>query len=123
MSGPRGVVYAMLLAFTIFVLSGQQGSRRFLNATAKLTGQPAAAPTAGETPLGVQAVFAWAVLFVIFIGASDIDATAELASAFAFLLLISVLLVFGPDAFATLNKLFSPSPTSTQTDRNSGTTI
>lgn len=47
------------------------------------------------------------VFFVLIVGA-DFDTTAPIAVAFAYLILISALLLKGPAAFANLSKIVSP---------------
>lgn len=113
MTGPRGVVYAMLVAFGIFVLAGERGKRRLGNAVNATFGQPTRQADPNEPTFGPQVLAGWAVLFVIFIALADLDATAELATAFAFLLLLSIVLAFGPDMFNNLAAAlgFESSPT------------
>jgi len=108
-NGSRGVVYAMLVAFGIFMIAGDQGSRRLANGIARATGQPTSEPTPNEGRLSPQNLFGWAVLFVILIALADIDSTAELASAFAFLIMVTVLLAFGPDAFNNITRMLGGS--------------
>jgi hypothetical protein len=50
-------------------------------------------------------VLGWIVLAGFLIIASDFPATSELALAFAYLILISVLLVAGPDAFNNITTM------------------
>lgn len=57
----------------------------------------------------VQAIFGWAVLFVIFIVASDIPEVGQLAAAFAWLLLLSIVIVYGPDAFNNVSRFLNQS--------------
>jgi succinate-acetate transporter protein len=122
MSGPRGVVYAMLIAFGIFVLAGAQGSRRLENGLARVTGATAREPKPGEPSIGPQALLGWAVLFVIFIALADLDATAELATAFAFLLLLTIVLAFGPDMFNNITRMLGGAPTSSPPSNGKGST-
>jgi hypothetical protein len=53
----------------------------------------------------VQAMFGWAVLFVLTTVASDIPGIGELAAAFAWLLLLSILIIYGPTALANVQRL------------------
>jgi len=53
----------------------------------------------------VQRTGAFVIVAMFLVIASDFDTTAELAVAFAYLILISSLLVVGPAAFANLSKL------------------
>ena len=63
-------------------------------------GAPArVAVSIGRSALG------WGVLWVVLIGLADIDTTAELASAFAWLIFVAVLLLYGPTAFANISTL------------------
>ena len=52
-----------------------------------------------------RAVIGWGVLFVVLIGMADIPATAELAAAFAWLIFVSVMMLYGPTALGTLGGL------------------
>lgn len=52
-----------------------------------------------------RSVIGWAVVSLFLIAAADIEATAELASAFAWLIFVAVLLLYGPSALATLSTL------------------
>lgn len=111
MNGSRGVVYALLVAFGVFVLSGAEGSRRLSNGIAKVTGGTTKAATAGESGITAQTLVGWAMLFIILIALADIEATGDLASAFAYLLLLTILLAFGPDAFDNLTRLLGQQDT------------
>jgi hypothetical protein len=114
-NGSRGVVYAMLVAFGIFTLAGDQGSRRLANGIARATGQPTTDAAPNEGRLSPQNLFGWAVLFVILIALADIDSTAALASAFAFLVMVTVLLAFGPDAFNNITRMLGGQVSTTPT--------
>lgn len=52
-----------------------------------------------------RSVIGWGVLSLFLIAGADIPATAELASAFAWLIFVAVLLLYGPSALATLSTL------------------
>jgi len=59
----------------------------------------------------ISAMFGWAVLFVMLTVASDIPEIGKLAAAFAWLLLISITIIYGPDAFDNVNRFVDPSRT------------
>lgn len=52
-----------------------------------------------------RSVLGWGVLFVILVALSDIEATAELAAAFAWLIFVGVMLLYGPQALDTISNL------------------
>lgn len=52
-----------------------------------------------------RSVIGWGVLSLFLIAGADIPATAELASAFAWLIFVAVLLLYGPAALETLSTL------------------
>ena len=56
-----------------------------------------------------RSVLGWGAIFVALIGLADFPATANLAASFAWLIFISVLLLYGPQAFANLSSLFGGS--------------
>lgn len=67
-----------------------------------------------------QGFYGWGVLLILLVAAADFDATADVAAAFAVLLLVSVLLIYGPAAFDWLTTVVggtvpavssSPAPT------------
>lgn len=60
-------------------------------------------PATGEQIM--QAVFGWMVLFVLLIVVSDVPGLGDLAAAFAWLLLLSILIIYGPAAFSNLTRL------------------
>lgn len=62
-----------------------------------------AAPITGDQI--VQAAFGWMALFVLLIVVSDIPGLGDLAAGFAWLLLLSILIIYGPAAFKNLTKL------------------
>jgi hypothetical protein len=53
----------------------------------------------------VGAAVAWSVLFLALVAMTDIPGTAVIAAGFAWLLLVAILLKFGPDAFGTITSL------------------
>lgn len=52
-----------------------------------------------------RSVLGWGILSLFLIAGADIPATAELASAFAWLIFVAVLLLYGPAALETLSTL------------------
>lgn len=52
-----------------------------------------------------RSVIGWGVLSLFLIAGADVPATAELSSAFAWLIFVAVLLLYGPSALATLSTL------------------
>lgn len=52
-----------------------------------------------------QRIAAWGVVVFVLIVFAEFDATAELSVAFAYLILLSVLLTVGPVAFDNLSKM------------------
>lgn len=53
---------------------------------------------------------AWAVVFMALIAMTDIPLTAEIAAAFAWLIFVSVAMLFGPQAFKSISDLYKPTP-------------
>jgi hypothetical protein len=124
MKSTRTIILSMLVSFGTFALAGGPGIRKlerlqgYLNpnyvaSSVPLTG-PALKSQTGSEPKGYgtgsvwtpQALFGWMGLFVFLTILSDIEATAELADAFAILILISTMLLVGPEAFTNVSKLF-----------------
>lgn len=62
-------------------------------------------PTKDAPILSAQSVLGWGVLYLMLIAAADIPATGKVSAAFAWLLFISILLMFGVDAFNGLTRL------------------
>lgn len=60
-------------------------------------------PATGEQIM--QAVFGWMALFVMLIVVSDVPGLGDLAAGIAWLLLLSILIIYGPAAFANINRL------------------
>lgn len=52
-----------------------------------------------------QGFYGWGVLLIMLVAAADFEATSEIAAAFAVLLLVSVLLIYGPAAFGWLSSV------------------
>jgi len=64
------------------------------------------ATTAARVSLNLgRATLGWGVLFVMLVAASDFEATAELAAAFATLIFVAVILLYGPTALANVSSL------------------
>lgn len=59
----------------------------------------------------VQHAIGWAGLFMFLIVGTDIPLTAQLAAAIAWLLLVAVLIRYGPDAFGTVSQVANPAAT------------
>lgn len=66
--------------------------------------RPASIARGGIT---AQSIFAWGFLFAGLVILADFPGAGEVAAAFALLILISVLLGFGPAAFDNISTLFS----------------
>lgn len=106
MNPTRSVVGASLLAVMLIVLGGSTGIRKLRNGINATVGRPSEPPsTATGTVLSAEVFTAWAVLFVMFIIMTDFDATAPLGVGLAFLLLLSVAMLVGPDALNNIASL------------------
>ena len=75
-----------------------------VSATTADTGSADVTPARVSLSVG-RSVIGWAVLSLFLVAAADIPATAELASAFAWLIFVAVLLLYGPSALGTLSTL------------------
>jgi hypothetical protein len=95
---PRQVLLALVIALVIFLAAGG----RIEKVLAKARGIE---PPADNQPFTANTVFAWGFLFVSLMVLADLKPTQKLSVAFAYLILLSVLLEFGPQAFANLSKL------------------
>lgn len=71
---------------------------------ADLVGEGAAGPAPVTQEQIVQAIFGWMALFVMLIVVSDVPGLGELAAGFAWLLLLSIVIVYGPDALNNLTR-------------------
>lgn len=75
--------------------------------------QKADADTGGGTPAPVlnvsRSLLGWGAIFVALVALADFESTANLAASFAWLIFISVLLLYGPTAFGNLSSLFGGS--------------
>lgn len=96
--GQRQVLLAMTVAFLVFVAAG--GKVEKVIAKARGEKEPASdkAFTAGT-------IFAWGFLLIALMVMADLNATSDLAVAFSYLILLSVMLQFGPEAFTNIQKL------------------
>jgi uncharacterized membrane protein YhaH (DUF805 family) len=65
-----------------------------------------AAKDAGSSGWTANNAMGWAVLFVFLVILADIPATQALATTFAWLILLSVLMLFGPLAGQNIGSLF-----------------
>lgn len=92
-SNRRKIVLALLIAFVIRIL-----------ATVDTEGAKKGKAKVRESVTG-QNLVSWAVLAAFLAIASDIDATSDIAVAFALLILVASLLTSGPDALSNLDKL------------------
>lgn len=120
MNPTQAVILTQLLSFTLFWLAGDQARTKTANGLRRLRGQPALpGPTTPSGPtMTVSVASGWAVMFLTLIVFTDIEATAPLAAAFAWLILISIALAYGEDAFNNITKLLGQSPTSLPTPAN-----
>lgn len=57
-----------------------------------------------------ERIAAWGVVIFALIVLAEFNATAELSVAFAYLILLSVLLTVGPVAFDNISKMFTAQP-------------
>ena len=99
------IVFTMLLSFFVFLISGptaQAGLTHKLNA---LRPYASAEPAPRTQWLTASNAIGWAVTFLMLLTLSDISATAQLAQAMAWLILVSILISLGPAAMNTLGNL------------------
>lgn len=90
MNSTRSVLVLQMLSFLTFVVG---------------TGTEKSGTTGKTTLPDPQVLAGWAILTFILLTATDIDSTAELASAMAMLIFISVLLIYGVDLFNRLSDM------------------
>lgn len=57
-----------------------------------------------------QALTGWAVVMVFLVAGADIEATSKLAVSFGWLILLAVLMAYGPTAFARIAAAVQPAP-------------
>lgn len=111
MNPAQSVIFTTILSFTIFGFAGTDALARAKNGINRLTGQPVTDhPTDSGPVFTPQVVTGWAVLFIILIAMADIPASSELAVGFGWLILLSVALAFGPDAFDNISRLLGQNP-------------
>lgn len=110
MNPTQSVILSQLLAFALFWLAGDEAKRGTTNAVRRLRGQSAKGATSADRgpQMTVQVAAGWAFLFLTLIVFTDIEATAPLSVAFAWLILISIALAYGADAFNNLGAVFAP---------------
>lgn len=70
-------------------------------------------PTPATQEQLVQAVFGWMTLFVLLIVGSDVPGFGDLVAAIAWLLLLSIVIIYGPSAFTNLQKFVAPQENTT----------
>lgn len=75
-------------------------------------------PTIDNPIISIQQVMGWGVLYLMLIAAADIPATGQLSAAFAWLLFVSILLMFGVDALNGLANLTSGGNSNRHTGTN-----
>lgn len=56
-----------------------------------------------------RSLLGWGVIFIVLVAMADFESTANLAASFAWLIFISVLLLYGPTAFGNLSSLLGGS--------------
>jgi hypothetical protein len=54
-----------------------------------------------------RATLGWGVVFVVLVAAADFPQTAELAAAFATLIFVAVMLLYGPTALGNISNLYN----------------
>jgi hypothetical protein len=109
----RAVVYAMLLSVMFIFLGGSPGIRKLRNGINATVGRPTvAAEKDTGTVLSAQVFTGWAILLVMLVALTDNDTTAPLGVGFAYLLLLSIIMLVGPDAFNNISSLGSQPPSS-----------
>lgn len=97
MSGARTVVIATTVSMLVFLAAGG----RFERVVAKLSGNQQAEKEAAATTVG-RTLVAWAALFVMLTILADFPATTQIASAFALLIMLTMILAYGVDAFENI---------------------
>lgn len=118
MSGGRTVFVSIAVSMTVFLLAGG----RFEKLVAKLGGPVSAAP--GEkgdaaAKIGVT-IGAWAVLLVTLSVMADFEATSKIAEAFALLIMLTVILAYGIDAFGAITNYVGGGTSSPKGGSNPG---
>lgn len=110
MSPTQSVVYTTLVSMFIFLMAGDNARVKTSNAIGRLSGKAPAAHQATETGprAGVSVMVGWATVFLILIALTDVPTTAQLGSSFGWLLLLSIFLAFGADAFHNISAIVNP---------------
>lgn len=113
MNATQSVILSQLLSFFLFWAAGDEAKRKTGNALKRLQGKPTvAAPSSQSGPtMTVPVAAGWAVMFLTLIVFTDIEPTAELAAAFGWLILVSIALAYGEDAFHNVTKVITPTAT------------
>lgn len=121
MNPTRSVVYALLLSISLMVVSGSAGIRKLRNGINATVGRPGIAPSDDTgAVLSVELFTGWAILFVILVALADNDTTSPLGVGFAYLLLLSVAMAVGPDAFNNIASLTGQQQADTHGGRSKG---
>lgn len=105
MNPTQSVILTQLLSFALFWLAGDEAKRKSTNGLRRLAGKPPTATPSKEAgpSMTVGVASGWAVMFVTLIVFTDIEATSSLAVAFGWLILISIALAYGEDAFKNVS--------------------
>jgi hypothetical protein len=103
------VVLASLIGLGLMIMAGAQGTAKLQNGINAVAGRRGRTDSnkVGITGLTPEVFVGWAVLFVMFIVLTDIPATEDIGTAFAWLLLLSIALTVGPDAFHNITNIVS----------------
>lgn len=116
MSPTQTIVLTQLLAFVLFWGAGDEAKRKTGNGLRRLQNKPiVAAPSKSNGPtMTVPVAAGWAVMFLTLIVFTDIEATAELSVAFGWLILISIALAYGTDAFRNFSAVIGQPQTASK---------
>lgn len=110
MNPTQSVILTQLLSFVLFWLAGAEAKRKATNSIRVLRGKPkyiAIADTEKGPNMTVGVAAGWAVMFLTLIVFTDIEATSPLAVAFGWLILISIALAYGEDAFKNIGAVLN----------------
>lgn len=99
------IVFTMLVAFLVFIISGPQSQAALTHKINVLRPNAPSEAAPASSWLTVSNAIGWSVMFLFLLVMSDVSATAQLAQAFAWLILISILLTNGTAAMTTLGNL------------------
>jgi hypothetical protein len=105
------VLYALVTAFLVVYLTNI--SKKKLKIVGTTKGEPsnnwaARAKTIATGDSVEQSLVGWGVIYLVLFSAVAFDSTAPLAATFAWLILISVILVNTEAIYAILNNAFTP---------------